>query len=131
MDFTVTPARRGTAVLLAVAGEFDLAAEPAFTAAVQSRLETDPAPLVVDLTATTFADSSACRALVQTAKACRRRGRGLEIVCPADNTRVRRVLDLLGVAAVAPLRESVEQTAAGSSPDERGAGSPRRSERLA
>lgn len=131
MDFTVTPARRGGAVLLAVAGEFDLATEPAFTAAVQSGLETDAAPLVVDLTATTFADSSACRALVQTARACRHRGRGLEIVCPADNTRVRRVLDLVGMAAVAPVRESVEQTAAGSSPDERGGGDAGRAERLA
>ena len=113
MELTVTSARQSGAVVLAVAGEFDIATAPTVTAAVQAELEADPAPLVLDLTATTFADSSACRVLVQTAKACRRRGSGLEIVCPTGNTAVRRVLDLVGMAAVAPLREGVAATAAG------------------
>lgn len=113
MELTVTSARQSGAVVLAVAGEFDIATAPTVTAAVQAELEADPAPLVLDLTATTFADSSACRVLVQTAKACRRRGGGLEIVCPTGNTAVRRVLDLVGMAAVAPLREGVADTAAG------------------
>lgn len=113
MDFTVTSDRRGDAIVLAVVGEFDIATAPAFTAVVESGFESERAPLVVDLTATTFADSSACRALVQTAKACRSQGCGLEIVCPAENTPVRRVLDLVGMQAVAPLRERLTDTSAG------------------
>jgi heme oxygenase len=111
-EFTVTSARRADAVVLAVVGEFDIATAPVVTAGVQAELELDAGPLVVDLTATTFADSSACRVLVQTAKACRRLGRGLEIVCPPGNTAVRRVLDLVGMDAVVPLRERVADTAA-------------------
>jgi anti-sigma B factor antagonist len=131
VEFTVTAARRSGVAVLTVVGEFDIATAPTVTAAVHSELEADPAPLVVDLTAATFADSSACRVLVQTAKACQRRGSRLEIVCPTRNTAVRRVLDLVGMAAVAPLRERVAETAAagGTGGDQvvRGAGPAERS----
>ena len=111
MEFAVAPTRQAEGTVLAVAGEFDIATAPEFSTAVEAALQPRPAALVVDLSATTFADSSACRALVQASRACRRAGLGIEVVCPAGNVLVRRVLELVGLDAVAPLRERLTDTA--------------------
>jgi anti-sigma B factor antagonist len=93
---------RGVRVV-AVSGEIDLSRK----SAVASALESDGVPLLVDLSAVTFMDSSGLAALV----AARDDGNGaaprLALVCPPGSC-VRRLLDLTGVEglfAVYPSRQ--------------------------
>lgn len=64
MSFAVTAAWSGTNVVLAVAGELDLAASAAWDASVDEALGQVPTMVTVDLTATTFVDSSGLRLLL-------------------------------------------------------------------
>jgi len=115
-DFDVVPARHSSGTVLAVSGEFDLATAPGFADAVQAELAAPPAVLVIDLTRTAFADSSACRELVRAARATSVAGSHLEVVCPTGNVAVRRVLDLVGLGSVTPLRECLAETAVAQPP---------------
>ena len=80
---------------LTVRGELDIAAAPQFAAAVETALDGAPSALVVDLTATTFLDSSGARCLIRAAKRAAAAGIPLSVVCPPDNGPVRLVVDLL------------------------------------
>lgn len=106
MQFEVEP----TAVLgrpaLSVRGELDLATAPRLAAAVESLLSQRPQALVVDLTATTFLDSSGARQLARVARRAAEERVALEVVCPRANRAVRLVVDLLELRAVVPIVES-------------------------
>jgi anti-sigma B factor antagonist len=88
-------------MVIAVAGELDLATAPALRAAVADALDAGAEQLWIDLRATQFMDSSGIHLLVETE---RELGRRLVIVCPPGP--VRRVLDIAGVADALPLRHS-------------------------
>src|SRR5215217_7435364 len=92
-----------TPVLRAV-GELDLATAPALATAADEELALEPASLVVDLTPTTFLDSSGARTLARLAAD---QGVALQVVCPRTNTAVRLVIDLLELRSVVPVVESV------------------------
>lgn len=79
---------------LTVRGDLDLATAPQFGAAVDDALDGAP-QLVLDLSATTFLDSSGARSLVRAAKRAAAAGIPLSVVCPPDNGPVRLVVDLL------------------------------------
>ncbi len=64
VSFAVTAAWSGTDVVLAVAGELDLAASAAWDASVDEALGQVPSSVTVDLAATTFVDSSGLRLLL-------------------------------------------------------------------
>lgn len=95
-----------TPVLRAV-GELDLTTAPQLSRAAADELVLEPASLVVDLTPTTFLDSSGARTLARLARRTADQGVALQVVCPRTNTAVRLVIDLLDLRSVVPVVESV------------------------
>lgn len=95
---------------LRVRGELDIATAPRLAEAVESQLSQQPQSLVVDLTDTTFLDSSGARTLVAAARRAAAAGVSLEVVCPRANRPVRLVIDLLELRAVVPIVESPSLT---------------------
>ena len=95
---------------LTVRGELDMATAPRLAEAAESLLSQQPQFLVVDLTGTTFLDSSGARQLVRTARRAAAEGVSLEVVCPRGNRPVRLVVDLLELRAVVPIVESPSLT---------------------
>lgn len=93
---------------LCVRGELDLATAPRLAEALQQELDGEPASLVVDLSGTSFLDSSGARALVVAGRRARSVGATMQIVCPVGNRAVRRVLDLLHLHLLVPVVEQVE-----------------------
>jgi anti-anti-sigma factor len=90
---------------LRVRGELDIATSPQLGSAVADVLGSGATSLVVDLSETTFLDSSGARQLSRTARHCGDVGVALQVVCPADNRPVRLVLDLLELHRVVPIVE--------------------------
>jgi anti-sigma B factor antagonist len=95
---------------LRVRGELDLATAPRLAEAAESQLSQQPQSLVVDLTDTTFLDSSGARELARIARRAAERSVALEVVCPRANRPVRLVVDLLELRAVVPIVESPSLT---------------------
>ncbi|MCV2488202.1 STAS domain-containing protein [Geodermatophilus sp. YIM 151500] len=92
---------------LVVRGELDIATAPVLAAAGAAELAGRPAALVVDLSATTFLDSSGARQLVRLGRQGQADGVTVQLLCPRDNGPVRLVLDLLDVDSVVPVVESL------------------------
>ncbi|MBM7808344.1 anti-sigma B factor antagonist [Geodermatophilus bullaregiensis] len=90
---------------LSVRGELDIATVPQLAECVEAELATSPRALVVDLTETTFLDSSGARQLVRTARRAAEAGAALQVVCPRRNTPVRLVIDLLELDRLVPVVE--------------------------
>ena len=91
---------------LRVRGELDIATAPRLAEAVESQLSQQSQSLVVDLTDTTFLDSSGARTLVAAARRAAAAGVSLEVVCPRANRPVRLVVDLLELRALVPIVEA-------------------------
>ena len=98
---------------LTVRGELDLATAPQLRAAVDAILSTSPSGLVVDLSPTTFLDSSGARALVHISRAAADRGIPLHVVCPPTNGAVRLTVDLLELHTVVPIVGSAAEIPTG------------------
>jgi anti-sigma B factor antagonist len=94
----------GDVALVSVAGELDLYTVPAFASALDDAIATDAAAVVVDLTATTFMDSTALGTLVHRTKVLGRRGR---VAVMAADSRIRRVFDVTGLSRVYHIHGSV------------------------
>jgi len=109
VPFAVNPRTAGTAAVLEVTGELDIATAPALQAAVDSELAAGRRSLVVDLTPTEFLDSSACRVLALSARACSRVEATLVAVCPPEHRTVRRVLDFMGLDEVVPVLDRLPE----------------------
>ena len=95
---------------LTVRGELDIATAPRLAQAVESQLSQQPQYLVVDLTDTTFMDSSGARQLARIARRAAADGVSPEVVCPRANRPVRLVVDLLELRALVPIVESPSLT---------------------
>ena len=93
--------------VLRVVGELDLTTAPVLATAADEELVLEPSSLVLDLTPTTFLDSSGARTLAQLARRAADQGVALQVVCPRDNNAVRLVIDLLELRSVVPVVESV------------------------
>ncbi len=91
---------------LTVRGDLDIATAPRLEEAAESQLSQQPQSLVVDLTHTTFLDSSGARELVRIARRAATGGVDLQVVCPNANRPVRLVVDLMELRAVVPIVES-------------------------
>jgi anti-anti-sigma factor len=92
---------------LRVHGELDIATSPQLGSVVADVLATGATSLVIDLSATTFLDSSGARQLVRAARQAGDRGASLQVLCPAGNRPVRLVLDLLELHLAVPIVEKV------------------------
>jgi anti-sigma B factor antagonist len=101
-------AEQGEAPVLELRGEFDVATVPDIDRFLRRRLGPlyNREDLVIDLSGTTFVDSSFVTFLVGLVKALRAAGGELLLVRPAGQ--VRRVLALVGVPNLVPVFETVE-----------------------
>jgi anti-sigma B factor antagonist len=100
---------------LTVRGELDLATAPQLVAAVDALLASAPPAFSVDLTPTTFLDSSGARELVRIARRAAAEGVTVHIVAPRSNGPVRLTVDLLDLGAVVPIVGSAADIPAGIS----------------
>jgi anti-sigma B factor antagonist len=99
--------------VLRAVGELDLTTAPLLAKAADEEMVLEPASLVVDLSPTTFLDSSGARTLAQLARRAAEHDVALEVVCPRSNTAVRLVIDLLELRSVVPVVESVPRRPTG------------------
>jgi anti-sigma B factor antagonist len=95
---------------LRVRGELDIATSPQLAEAVDAVLAIEPRSMLVDLTETSFMDSSGARQLAWSARRATRGGVRLQVVCPRDNRPVRLVIDLLELQALVPIVEAPSLT---------------------
>ena len=108
MQFVVVRDERAPDVALDVAGELDMATAEVLRKAVADALGEQPQTLYVDLTGTTFVDSSGCRELLASARHGEAAGCQVEFVVPAqDSHPVRRVLQLLQLDARLTLHDTM------------------------
>jgi len=101
VTFEVDVTRRGDADVATVRGELDIATAPALATALQGVA----GRIVVDLTDTSFLDSTGLRTLTTIAKSDDSK---LALVCPADNRAVLLVLELSGLDTVIDRFETLE-----------------------
>jgi anti-sigma B factor antagonist len=87
--FRARAERRGDAVVIVAEGELDIVGAPLLIEAVPEGGE----PLVIDLEAVGFMDSSGLRALLAARQGCLESGRPFALARPSDA--VRRVLELV------------------------------------
>ena len=108
MQFAVERSSVAGRAVLVVTGELDVATAPLLGASVEALLGDEPPRegVVVDLTGTTFLDSTGCRQLARAARSAKAAGVPVAVACPRSNTSVRRVLDLLDLEALVPVVES-------------------------
>lgn len=116
MPFEVRPATAGGHPVLEVHGELDLVTAPEFQRAVEGTLATAPEMLVVDLTPTTFLDSSGARQVARAARSVFRAGGAARVICPKDNRTVRLVIDMLEMQSLVPVLESTDEVALDTGP---------------
>ena len=109
MQFAVTPVERASDHVLQVSGELDIATVAVLRDAVGKALAEGPPAVLVDLSPTRFIDSTGCRELVRTAKACAAAGIGVGVVSPPDNWRVRRVLDFVQLSTIVPVHDALPE----------------------
>lgn len=98
IPFAVDRRRVGDRTVVAVSGELDIATVPQLRAAIDA----EPGSLMIDLSATTFIDSSGLHVLFHT---CEARDGAVAIICPSGQ--VRRVIEIAGMAAALPLYDDV------------------------
>jgi anti-sigma B factor antagonist len=106
-DFALTPVRvSAKAYVLEVGGELDLYTAPRLSSQVGEIIALGATSLVVDLTETTFVDSTALHVLLDAKKRIRAEGGDLVVVCPSPH--VRRIFEVTGVDGLLQLCRSVE-----------------------
>lgn len=108
MPFDVHPTTLGGHPVLEVQGELDLLTAAQLAEAVEKALAAAPPLLALDLSATTFLDSSGAREVARAARVAGRAGTTVQVVCPPGNHAVRLVVDLLDLAALVPVLPSTD-----------------------
>jgi anti-anti-sigma factor len=103
MDFSVSAREEDGRVVLAVAGEIDLATAPALKAALARAEAADAAEVWIDLRETGFMDSSGLSALVGAHQRLGKSGRRLWVICPPGPPR--RAIEISGLDTVLRLSE--------------------------
>jgi anti-anti-sigma factor len=104
----LTIERRDSVVVANLSGEIDIANAEALGDALARAVPNHAHGLVLDLTRTSYIDSSGIRVLFATDERLRRRGQRLRVVLPTDAL-IRRALVMTGVDTVIPLDATAEQ----------------------
>jgi anti-sigma B factor antagonist len=92
----------GVAVVV-VEGEHDVYTAPSLNEQLDALLN-ERVPFVIDLTSTTFVDSSVLRVLLEAKRRAEERGIGFAVALGEDESSpVRRVLDITGLVPVLPV----------------------------
>jgi anti-anti-sigma factor len=116
VSFEVQPAPTGGHLALRVHGELDMSTAAALEEAVTAALAEVPPLLVLDLSPTSFVDSSGARQVARSARQARRAGVPVQVVCPKANRTVRLVLDLLDLQSLVPVLDSTDEVSADPRP---------------
>ena len=93
--------RRDYPLVVTVEGEVDCATAPRLSADIRAAFGSGARRVRIDLSGTTFMDSSGLHVLVDAAERARALGRELTITCPPGN--VRRVIEIAGLEERLPL----------------------------
>src|SRR3954454_11570559 len=92
--------------VVAVTGEIDLFTAPEFKQRVSAPIEAGRTRVVVDLTRTTFIDSSSLGVLIGAHRRLKRRGGALSVVC--DNEAIIKTFRITGLDGVFTLARSLD-----------------------
>jgi anti-anti-sigma factor len=98
-------------VIARLIGEIDLSNARPIGSLVAGAVSNDAAGVVLDLTATTYLDSSGVHLVFDLAERLSSRQQRLALAVP-DGSRIRRVLDLVNVQASVPVEVTVDAAAA-------------------
>jgi anti-anti-sigma factor len=109
VPFVVQPAQFGGHQVLHIQGELDTVTAPVLERAVAGAVEASPPLLVLDLTPTTFLDSSGARQVARSAREAMRAGTAARVVCPKGNRTVRLVIDPLELHTLVPVQDSIDE----------------------
>ncbi|WP_052809740.1 STAS domain-containing protein [Streptomonospora alba] len=102
----VRPADRPT--VAAMPAEIDIHNRDALVQRMAGLLDAAAGVLVVDMTETTFCDSSGVHALLSVRRRALEHGKQIRVAAP--NRNVRRVLEICGIAKLVPIHASVEES---------------------
>jgi anti-sigma B factor antagonist len=95
-----------------IAGEVDMSHEEELRAELQSAVDADTTGIVVDLTGCEFIDSTGVRALLLSREAQRSEHGPNGLAVAASSKQILRILSVMGVDQVIPVRPTVEEAAA-------------------
>jgi anti-anti-sigma factor len=98
---------------LTVRGDLDIATAPQLERAVDALLDAGLDALIVDLTPTTFLDSSGARELMRMSRKAAAAGVTLHVVAPRSNGPVRLTIDLLDLGQIVPIVTSTAEIPTG------------------
>lgn len=103
MDLTLNTTRVGQQAVLEVGGEVDMYSSPTLRERIAELLDGDDKALVVDLSGTSFLDSTGLGALVAGLNHARQVGGQMPIVCSSDRIlKLFRITGLDGVFTIFP-----------------------------
>jgi anti-sigma B factor antagonist len=107
IDFAITDRRIDDAThVVAVIGEIDLFTAPEFKQRVSAPIDAGRANVIVDLTETTFIDSSSLGVLIGAHRRLKLRGGSLMVVC--DNDAIVKTFRITGLDGVFTLVKSLD-----------------------
>jgi anti-anti-sigma factor len=98
---------------LTVRGDLDIATAPQFGEAVDALIAAHPDGVIVDLTPTTFLDSSGARELMRISRTAAAADVELHVVAPRSNGPVRLTIDLLDLGQIVPIVTSTAEIPTG------------------
>jgi anti-sigma B factor antagonist len=106
-DFEITDRRLGKETqVVAVTGEIDLFTAPEFKQRVSAPIDAGRSNVIVDLSATTFIDSSSLGVLIGAHRRLKLRGGSLVVVC--DNEAIVKTFRITGLDGVFTLVKSLD-----------------------
>jgi anti-sigma B factor antagonist len=100
------------AYVVRVTGEVDMSHEEQLRAELHRAVETDTKGIVVDLTECEFIDSSGIRALLLSREEKQPDGNSETLAVAASSDQILRILGVMGLDQVIPIRPTVEEAAA-------------------
>ena len=107
IDFAIEDRTAGDGIhVVAVAGEIDLFTAPEFKQHLVRAMEGGATRLVIDLSATTFIDSSSLGVMIGAHRRLRERGSSLVVVC--DNEAIVKTFKITGLDGVFTLVPSLD-----------------------
>ena len=113
MQFAVERTTVAGRPALTVRGELDIVTAPELAAAVEAQLAAAVPALVVDLSETSFMDSSGARELVRVTRQAAAVGVPLHVLAPQRHGAVRLTIDLLELGTVVPVVGSAAEIGSG------------------
>ena len=103
-DFSVEVERTEGRLVVLVRGELDIATAPDLEKALLDAATGEELPVFVDLTGTTFLDSTGLKILVHASRQLEGR---FTLICPADHYPVMRVVRMAGLDQAFPIVEAL------------------------